>query len=128
MVGRQRGFTLAELAIVLRNIGLILGMAFKGKDLIDGAKVKNMQAQYKVMAGFNTFYEQKYGFYPGDGCAAAAPANVAACTGTRNGVTLDTANEQAASLSLLQTTGILTNADIQSVFWPAVECGWRRDG
>lgn len=115
MVGRQRGFTLVELAIVLVIIGLILGMAFKGKDLIDGAKAKNMQAQYnKVMAGFNTFYE-KYGFYPGDGCAAAAPANVAACTGARNGI-LDTANEQAASLSLLQTTGILTNADIQSVF------------
>lgn len=31
----QTGFTLVELAIVLVVIGLILGMAFKGKDLID---------------------------------------------------------------------------------------------
>lgn len=75
---------------------------------------RTWQAVQQGHGGFlNTFYE-KYGFYPGDGCAAAAPANVAACTGTRNGI-LDTANEQAASLSLLQTTGILTNADIQSV-------------
>ena len=64
---RNQGFTLVELAIVLVVIGLILGMAFKGKDLIDGAKVKNLAAQYnKVVAGANTFYE-KYGFYPGDG-------------------------------------------------------------
>ncbi len=121
MVGRQRGFTLVELAIVLVIIGLILGMAFKGTDLIDGAKVKNLAAQYnKFVAGFNTFYE-KYGFYPGDGCNNAAPANVAACMpgganygGARNG--LLTGNELTASLSLLQTTGILTNSDIQSVF------------
>lgn len=46
MVKKQSGFTLVELAIVLVIIGLILGMAFKGKDLIDGAKVKNLAAQY----------------------------------------------------------------------------------
>lgn len=40
---QQSGFTLVELAIVLVVIGLILGMAFKGKDLIDSAKVKNMR-------------------------------------------------------------------------------------
>jgi prepilin-type N-terminal cleavage/methylation domain-containing protein len=67
---KQTGFTLVELAIVLVIIGLILGMAFKGKDLIDGAKVKSLAAQYnKIQAAFNIYFE-KYGAYPGDGCTA----------------------------------------------------------
>lgn len=112
---QQSGFTLVELAIVLVVIGLILGMAFKGKDLIDSAKVKNMAAQYnKIVAASNTFYE-KYGFYPGDGCLVNNPT-VAQCTGTRNGV-IDNANEQAAFWNLLiGRTNILTAADRRSVF------------
>lgn len=112
---QQSGFTLVELAIVLVVIGLILGMAFKGKDLIDSAKVKNMAAQYnKIVAASNTFYE-KYGFYPGDGCLAVNPT-VAQCTGTRNGV-IDNPNEQAAFWNLLVgRTNILTAADRRSVF------------
>lgn len=117
MKPRQTGFTLVELAIVLVVIGLILGMAFKGKDLIDSAKVKNLAAQYnKIVAASNTFYE-KYGSYPGDGCSANGnPATVAACNGTRNGV-IDDANEAAAFWVLLvQRTNILTAADRRSVF------------
>ncbi|QLG87016.1 prepilin-type N-terminal cleavage/methylation domain-containing protein [Chitinibacter bivalviorum] len=120
MKNKQQGFTLVELAIVLVIIGLILGMAFKGKDLIDGAKVKNMQAQYnKIVAAFNIYYE-KYGNYPGDGCTVAttpAEGGAATCSapGTRNGL-LNTADEVAASMRLLQNANILTNADIQSVF------------
>lgn len=119
---QQSGFTLVELAIVLVVIGLILGMAFKGKDLIDSAKVKNMAAQYnKVVAGANTFYE-KYGYYPGDGCPAAgstiAQCNTAVTNGTtsRNGV-IDSANEQSAFWNqLVNQTNILTAADRRSIF------------
>ena len=67
----QHGFTLVELAIALVIIGLVLGMTFKGRELIDGAKVKSVQAQYgKISAAMNIFFE-KYGFYPGDGCASS---------------------------------------------------------
>ncbi|WP_051534662.1 type II secretion system protein [Deefgea rivuli] len=115
---QQRGFTLVELAIVLVIIGLILGMAFKGKDLIDGAKVKNMQAQYnKIVAGFNIYYE-KYGAYPGDGCIAAVVALGGGTTcpaGNRDGI-LGNAFETQSAINLLLNTNILTNADIQSVF------------
>ncbi|WP_051534661.1 type II secretion system protein [Deefgea rivuli] len=114
---RQRGFTLVELAIVLVIIGLILGMAFKGKDLIDGAKVKNLAAQHnKVIAGINIFYE-KYGSYPGDGCAAGQPlAGTAICPGARNGL-IENGNEATAFwVALIDRTNILTSAERRSMF------------
>lgn len=122
MKRQQSGFTLVELAIVLVVIGLILGMAFKGKDLIDSAKVKNMAAQYnKIVAGANTFYE-KYGYYPGDGCPAAG-STIAACnaavnagTTSRNGVMNTPIEQQAFWNQLVNQTNILTAADRRSIF------------
>ena len=112
---RQQGFTLVELAIVLVVIGLIMGMAFKGRDLIDGAKVKNAQAQYnKVATAFNIYHE-KYGSNPGDGWTAAPGTAVTGGTGTKNGI-LDSAIETAAALTVLQNANILASADTQSAF------------
>ncbi|MEJ5243934.1 MAG: prepilin-type N-terminal cleavage/methylation domain-containing protein [Desulfomicrobiaceae bacterium] len=109
----QRGFTLIEMAIVLVIIGLILGMVFKGRELIASAKVKNGYAAYnKVLAGMNTFLD-RYGFYPGDGCSSPTPASPAACTGTKDGIVNGT-NEQGAFFYLLTQTGILTDADTRS--------------
>ncbi|WP_157669509.1 type II secretion system protein [Chitinibacter sp. GC72] len=110
---RQYGFTLVEMAIVLVIIGLILGAAFKGKDLIDGAKVKNMAAQVnKMQAAFNVYYE-KYGAYPGDGCAALVTTQTL-CSGAKNG-SLGLLENNSAPL-LLVNAGILSAADMQSVF------------
>ncbi|QZA78324.1 prepilin-type N-terminal cleavage/methylation domain-containing protein [Deefgea tanakiae] len=118
----QRGFTLVELAIVLVIIGLILGAAFKGKDLIDGAKVKNMSAQVnKMQAGFNTYFD-KYGAYPGDACTTAESTSttVTKCAATtgRDG-SLKGSDEPVAALQVLKNTNILTDADIKSVFGDA---------
>ncbi|QZA80537.1 type II secretion system protein [Deefgea piscis] len=118
---KKRGFTLVEMAIVLVIIGLILGAAFKGKDLIDSAKVKNMAAQVnKMQTAFNAYFD-KYGAYPGDGCpgTGTAPAlgnGVSNCVaGTRNGL-LNDATEASDALILLQNTNMLTAADLNSVF------------
>ena len=114
---KQKGFTLVELAIVLVVIGLILGMAFKGKDLIDSAKVKSLAAQYeKIVAATNIFYE-KYGFYPGDGCPATA-TTVADCTLPKNGRIDDgnNAGEVRAFWTLLANTNILPASERKSVF------------
>ncbi|MEJ2791943.1 prepilin-type N-terminal cleavage/methylation domain-containing protein [Iodobacter sp. LRB] len=112
---KQGGFTLVELAIVLVIIGLILGMAFKGKDLIDGAKVKSIAAQYnKVQAAFNIYFE-RYGAYPGDGCGVVALGAFTPCAGAKNGI-LDTAQEVDAALIQLQNAGMLSASDVTSPF------------
>ena len=116
MNNKQTGFTLVELAIVLVVIGLILGMAFKGKDLIDSAKVKNMQAQYnKVSAAVNIYYE-KYGSYPGDGCTGVATAGTTCSNAnpTRDGILSNA--EGGFGITVLQNANILTKADLQSPF------------
>ena len=113
---KRRGFTLIELAIVLVIIGLILGMVFKGRQLIDSAKVDNVIAQRnKILAAVNTFYE-RYGFYPGDGCTTSTPASPYDCTGYKNGV-VDSATENDAFWYLLiNVTHLLSQADRNSVF------------
>ncbi len=112
---RQRGFTLIELAIVLVIIGLILGMVFKGRQLIDSAKVKSTAAQYnKILAAINIFYD-RYGFFPGDGCLAdeTDPGN---CTGTKDGILTSDDETSAFWTLLIDGTGILSRADRRSVF------------
>ena len=42
----EKGFSLVEMAIVLIIIGLILGMVFKGKDLIQSAKQKSFYNKF----------------------------------------------------------------------------------
>jgi prepilin-type N-terminal cleavage/methylation domain-containing protein len=65
-MGKTRGFTLVELAIVLVIIGIILGAILKGQELIDNAKVKRLQNDLKGLeAAIWTFYDRT-GYFPGD--------------------------------------------------------------
>lgn len=61
----RKGFTLVELAIVLVVIGLLMGMAFKGKTLIESARSKSdYQKINKIATAVSTYYS-KYGIIPG---------------------------------------------------------------
>ncbi|MFN7834728.1 MAG: type II secretion system protein [Burkholderiaceae bacterium] len=113
---RQQGFTLVEMATVLVIIGLILGMAFKGKDLIDGAKVKSLGAQVnKIQAGLQTYFE-RYGVYPGDGCPAGSGGTaLCAGVGARDGI-ITGAESEVAWQQLTTATNILGQGDRQSIF------------
>jgi len=112
----KKGFTLVEMSIVLVIIGLILGMVFKGKELIDGAKVKSLASQYnKFLAATNTFYE-RYGFYPGDGCTVTTPPSVASCSNTKDGLLTTPAEREAFWHLLINVTNIMPVSDRKSAF------------
>ena len=65
-MGKTRGFTLVELAIVLVIIGIILGAILKGTELINNAKVKRLQNDLRGLeAAIWTFYDRT-GRMPGD--------------------------------------------------------------
>lgn len=78
---RQQGFTLVEIAIVLVIIGLLLGGALKGQEMIKSAKVKaEMQELDAISAAYNTYLD-KYGAIPGDDANAAINTGVATVVG-----------------------------------------------
>lgn len=61
----KKGFTLVELAIVLVVIGLLMGMAFKGKSLVDAARTKaDIRKIEKMSTAINTYFA-KYDTLPG---------------------------------------------------------------
>lgn len=104
---RERGFTLIELSMVLVLIGVILGMVFKGKGLIDQAKTKSVQAQmYKIQAA-NESFRQQYGHWPGEGCLSHEATQ---CNGEKNGW-LDKKAEQHAFWSVLIHHQFLSEQD-----------------
>jgi prepilin-type N-terminal cleavage/methylation domain-containing protein len=74
---KQQGFTLVEIAIVLVIIGLLLGGALKGQEMIKSAKVKSqMQQMDAISAAYNTYLD-KFGVVPGDDAAADTNTGVA---------------------------------------------------
>lgn len=67
----QQGFTLIEIAAVLVIIGLLLGGVFKGRELMNSAKVKNLANDYQgVQAAIATYYD-RYRVWPGEDMQAS---------------------------------------------------------
>lgn len=65
-LGRQRGFTLIEMSIVLVIIGLIIGGILKGQEIVESSRSKNVLAEIeRIRAATNTFVD-RYKALPGD--------------------------------------------------------------
>lgn len=83
--GRQAGFTLIEMSIVLVIIGLIIGGILKGQEIIESSRSKNVLAEIeRIRAAANTFYD-RYAALPGDFSLATTRVSTAAAIANGNG-------------------------------------------
>src|ERR671919_84207 len=100
--GRQAGFTLVEIAIVLVIIGLLLGGILKGQEMITQAKIKNVMADFSGVSAAYHGYQDRYRAIPGDDPNAAARWAVApaAVQGNGNGIVQGTYNNGGAACVL----------------------------
>jgi prepilin-type N-terminal cleavage/methylation domain-containing protein len=64
--GRQAGFTLVEIAIVLVIIGLLLGGILKGQEMITQARIKNVINDFNGTTAAYFSYQDRYKAVPGD--------------------------------------------------------------
>ncbi len=99
---RQGGFTLIEVSIVLVIIGLIIGGALKGQELIENARGKRIAADVNaVQVAVNT-YRDRYISLPGDDTEAINNLGVA--------------NEGDGD-STIEGNYNATNTDESNLFW-----------
>lgn len=62
----NKGFSLVELSIVLVIIGLLTGGVIVGKNLIRGAELRSVTAEYGAIKSSVTAFRDKYNALPGD--------------------------------------------------------------
>ena len=66
MNSRQQGFSLVEIAIVLLIIGLLMGGALKGQEMISQARIRNLVNDLTGIATALYAYQDRYRKLPGD--------------------------------------------------------------
>ncbi|MDH4095787.1 MAG: prepilin-type N-terminal cleavage/methylation domain-containing protein [Betaproteobacteria bacterium] len=67
---RQEGFTLAEIAIVLVIIGLLVGSILKAQEMIVQARIKSVIADFAGLSAAYYGYQDRYRAMPGDDAGA----------------------------------------------------------
>lgn len=70
--GRQGGFTLIEIAIVLVIVGLLIGGVLQGQQLIENSRVRASVNNINGIATAMYSYRDRYGRWPGDDGPSAA--------------------------------------------------------
>ncbi len=75
--GRQKGFTLIEMSIVLVIIGLIIGGILKGQEIIESSRQKNLITQIDSTRAALTTFLERFNAMPGDLSNAQGTAAVA---------------------------------------------------
>jgi prepilin-type N-terminal cleavage/methylation domain-containing protein len=85
---RQHGLTLVEIAVVLVILGVFIGGALKGQQMLTNAKVGRVENDFRNITTAILAYQDRYGVLPGDDPAASTrfPGNwSAADNGNGNG-------------------------------------------
>ena len=86
VAGRQRGFTLVEMGMVLAIIGFILSGILGGQSLIRGARVNDVVAIVEDLRTASALFKQRFNYLPGDFPAAAGDIPGVLMTGDGNGL------------------------------------------
>jgi len=63
---KKLGFSLIEMAIVLMILGLLTGLSLKGYDVLESAKLRNLEHQVSQYKYACLQFMEKYGSWPGD--------------------------------------------------------------
>lgn len=108
---RQQGFTLVEIAIVMVIIGLLLGGALKGQEMITNAKNKRIKADFDQISAAMYSYQDIYRALPGDNDAVIAQHGLAADDeGDGNGL-IDSNDESGLFWQHLRAAGLIAGAN-----------------
>ena len=81
----QSGFTLIEAAMVLIIVGLLLGGALQGNELLQSARVRNQIALQEGLKGAFLAFQDRFRAYPGDFSLATSCIHGATVNGDGNG-------------------------------------------
>jgi len=129
IAGRQSGFTLVEIAIVLVIIGLLLVGVLQGQEMIENTKVKSVVSDMKSIQAAYNGYLDRYKTLPGDEAVGTYTARGWANTvgGNANGTLLapvaatftNAAGENQAFWQSLRASGLLSG-NVIDVLVPAL--------
>lgn len=120
----QRGFTLAEIAITLAVISLILGGIIIGAtSVIENAKTNSLLEQIKDLAAASRDFKSRYGYFPGDlpnaatlittdGGVSAGCSYTAQTSATVGNGMIDTPTESRCALEHLVKARMLSKVEL----------------
>lgn len=110
----RKGVTLIELAVVLVIIGLLIGIAFKGFDLMKSSAIVTEANKIQKITSAVVTFKSVHKRLPGDGCATAEAPTELCSSGTPDGTlngTTGVYTELQSFWDELYLAGLITTAD-----------------